>query len=121
MLAIMATTGKSKPCVWRWQERFKVEGVDVLLRDKTRPPGTPPLETTLVDKVVALTLEPPAQEATRWTVRAMDKGGRHRGLLRGENLARSRPGAALFSPGIWWIGSMMNLSGSDVRILAMYS
>jgi transposase len=72
-LAIMATTGKSKTCVWRWQERFMAEGVDGLLRDKTRPPGTPPLETTLVDKVVALTLEPPAQEATHWTVRAMAK------------------------------------------------
>ena len=31
---IMAATGKSKPCVWRWQERFMAEGVDGLLRDK---------------------------------------------------------------------------------------
>jgi hypothetical protein len=36
----MAATGKSKTCVWRWQERFMAEGVDGLLRDKTRPPGT---------------------------------------------------------------------------------
>ena|GEM_PF-4363800 len=27
----------------------------------------------------------------------------------------------LFSPGIWWIGSRMNLSGSEVQILQMYS
>ena len=27
---------------------------------------------------------------------------------------------AVFSPGIWWIGSTMNPSGSDVQILAMY-
>ena len=27
----------------------------------------------------------------------------------------------VFSPGIWWIGSTMNRSGSDVQILAMYS
>jgi hypothetical protein len=72
-LAVMAATGKSKTCVWRWQERFMAEGVDGLLRDKTRPPGTPPLETTLVDRVVSLTLEPPAEEATHWTVRAMAK------------------------------------------------
>ena len=72
-LAIMAATGKSKTCVWRWQERFMEEGVDGLLRDKTRPPGIAPLEPTLVEKVVALTLEPPAQEATHWTVRAMAK------------------------------------------------
>jgi hypothetical protein len=69
--AIMAATGKSKTCVWRWQERFMADGVDGLLRDKTRPPGIAPLEARLVDKVVALTLEPPAQEATHWTVRAM--------------------------------------------------
>ena len=37
--AIIAATGKSKTCVWRWQERFVAEGVDGLLRDKTRPPG----------------------------------------------------------------------------------
>jgi len=71
--AIMTATGKSKTCVWRWQERFMAEGVDGLLRDKTRPPGIAPLETALVDKVVALTLEPPAQEATHWTVRAIAK------------------------------------------------
>jgi predicted DNA-binding transcriptional regulator AlpA len=35
---IMRRTGKSKTCVWRWQERFMQEGVDGLLRDKTRPP-----------------------------------------------------------------------------------
>ena len=72
-LAIMAATGKSKTCVWRWQERFMAEGADGLLRDKTRPPGIAPLETALVDKVVALTLEPPEHEATHWTVRAMAK------------------------------------------------
>ena len=27
----------------------------------------------------------------------------------------------VFSPGIWWIGSRMNRSGSDVQILQMYS
>nr|WP_269750988.1 hypothetical protein [Mesorhizobium comanense] len=33
--------------------------MDGLLRDKTRPPGIAPLETALVDQVVALTLEQP--------------------------------------------------------------
>lgn len=70
-VAIMAATGKSKTCVWRWQERFMADGVDGLLRDKTRPPRIAPLETALVDKVVALTLKPPGHEATHWTVRAM--------------------------------------------------
>lgn len=53
-LAIMAAAGKSKTCVWRWQERFMAEGVDGLLRDKTRPPGIAPLEPALVEKVLAL-------------------------------------------------------------------
>jgi transposase len=29
--AIMQQTGKSKPCVWRWQERYVEEGIDGLL------------------------------------------------------------------------------------------
>src|SRR4030095_10125591 len=33
---IMRQTGKSKTCVWRWQERFMAEGFDGLLHDKTR-------------------------------------------------------------------------------------
>ena len=40
---IMRRTGKSKPCVWRWQERFMREGVAGLLRDRTRPPRLPRL------------------------------------------------------------------------------
>jgi len=71
--AIMAATGKSKTCVWRWQERFMAEGVDGLLYDKTRPPGTPPIEAHRAQAIVALTLKPPPHEATHWTVRAMAK------------------------------------------------
>ena len=41
--AIQRITGKSKPCVWRWQERYAAEGVDGLTRDKTRLPGRKPL------------------------------------------------------------------------------
>lgn len=39
---ITRRTGKSKTCVWRWQERFAEEGVEGLLRDKTRPSRIPP-------------------------------------------------------------------------------
>ena len=68
---IMAATGKSKTTVWRWQERFMEEGVDGLLRDKTRPPGIAPVDPAIVAQMVALTLEPPPHEATHWTGRAM--------------------------------------------------
>lgn len=49
------------------------EGVDGLLRDKIRPPGIARLKAELVEKVVTLTLERPAHEATHWTVRVMAK------------------------------------------------
>src|SRR3990172_3475534 len=57
--AIMRRTGKSKTCVWRWQERFMEQGVDGLLRDKTRPSRMPPLGPQVVERVVALTLTDP--------------------------------------------------------------
>ena len=69
--AIMRETGVAKTAVWRWQERFMQEGVDGLLRDKTRPPGKPPLPRDLVDKVVALTQSEPRGETTHWTAPAM--------------------------------------------------
>ena len=71
--AIMAQTGKSKTCVWRWQERFMHEGVDGLLRDRSRPPGKTPISSKRVAEIVRLTQEPPPHEATLWTVRAMAK------------------------------------------------
>ena len=49
---IMRRTGKSKPCVWRWQERFMTDGVDGLLRDKTRPPGKAPLSDAVVAEMI---------------------------------------------------------------------
>jgi hypothetical protein len=68
---IMRRAGVSKPCVWRWQERFMREGVAGLLHDKTRKPGLPPLPSALIDRVVELTLAEPPGEATHWTGRAM--------------------------------------------------
>src|SRR6267154_2915270 len=40
---IMRQTGTSKTCVCRWQERFAQEGMEGLLRDKTRPSRIAPL------------------------------------------------------------------------------
>src|SRR5665213_3674574 len=49
---IMRRTGKSKTCVWRWQERFMREGYDGLLRDKTRPSRIPPLGADVANRIV---------------------------------------------------------------------
>jgi transposase len=69
--AIMRETGKSKTCVWRWLERFAAEGVDGLLRDKTRPSRIAKLDPAVAERVVAMTMEAPPHEATHWTGPAM--------------------------------------------------
>jgi len=68
---IMRETGRSKTCVWRWQERFMAEGIDGLLCDRTRPPGKAPVSAEKTAQVLRLTQSPPPHEATHWTVRAM--------------------------------------------------
>src|SRR5579863_7909971 len=54
---IMRRTGKSKTCVWRWQERFMEAGYDSLLHDKTRPSRFPSLESCINERVVTLTTQ----------------------------------------------------------------
>jgi len=70
---IMRQTGKSKTCVWRWQERFMQEGCDGLLRDKTRPSRIKPLGSDIAARVVVLTQTDPPAEATHWTAAMMAK------------------------------------------------
>ena len=67
----MRRSGLSKPVVWRWQERFMHDGVDGLLRDKTRPPGKAPLPDGTVARVLDLTLGEPPGEVTHWSGRMM--------------------------------------------------
>ena len=71
--AIMQQTGKSKVTVWRWQERFMAQGVDGLLRDKTRPSRIPRLPATVHERTVALTQTDPPGEVTHWTAPMMAK------------------------------------------------
>src|SRR5438270_11094196 len=68
---IMRRTGKSKTCLWRWQERFMHEGIDGLLHDRTRPSRVPPLAPAIGERVVALTQADPPGETTHWTAAAM--------------------------------------------------
>ncbi len=70
-MEIMRRTKKSKTCVWRWQQRFMEDGVDGLLRDKTRPSRIPPLGPDVAERVVALTLRDPPAETTHWTAAMM--------------------------------------------------
>src|ERR1700761_7515108 len=47
------------------------EGVEGPLRDKSRPPGRPPVADEKVREVIRLTQSGPPHEASHWTVRAM--------------------------------------------------
>ena len=70
-MEIMRRVGKSKPCVWRWQERYIEEGVEGLLRDKSRPPGIAPLGPEIEALVLAKTMEETPPGATHWSARMM--------------------------------------------------
>jgi hypothetical protein len=57
ILAIADGCGNAGPVNgsrWTWQARFLAEGVEGLLRDKTRKPGKPPLPPSTVQRVVDL-------------------------------------------------------------------
>jgi len=64
---IMRRTGMSKPTVWRWQERYRDEGVPGLKRDKTRPSRVPPLPRAVRLKVIAKTVQETPPNATHWS------------------------------------------------------
>src|SRR3984893_16449128 len=86
---LMRRPRKSKPVVWTWQARFMAEGVEGLLRDKTRKPGKPPLPPNTVQRVVDLALGPPPGESTHWTGRELAKAA---GVTRPTNISRYKNG-----------------------------
>jgi transposase len=73
VLDVARLSGVSRPAVWRWQRRYAEQGVDGLLRDKTRKPGKTPLPAKTVAKVLALPCSKPPGNATHWTGRAVAK------------------------------------------------
>lgn len=73
VLDIARRSGVSRPAVWRWQQRYAEQGLDGLLRDKTRKPGRSPLPLATVAKVLALPCSEAPDNATHWTGRAVAK------------------------------------------------
>ena len=71
VIEVARRAGASRPAVWRWQQRYAEEGLEGLLRDKTRPPGKPATPTDQVAKVLAVTCSEPPGETTHWTGRAV--------------------------------------------------
>ena len=70
---IMQGTGKAKTVIWRWQERFRDEGVAGLWRDKTRRSRIPPLSPEVAKRVIVLRLAGPPAAASHWSGSAMAK------------------------------------------------
>ena len=72
VLEVARHAGVSRPMVSRWQQRSAEEGVERLLRDKTRRPGKPATPQAEVRAVLERTLtgEPPGA-AMQWTDRGM--------------------------------------------------
>ena len=68
---IMRRTGKSKTCVWRWQERFMQAGTSCTIRHAPR--ASVRWDRTSPNGVVALTQTEPPAEATHWTSAMMAK------------------------------------------------
>jgi hypothetical protein len=62
---MMRRTGKSKTCVWRWQERFAEEGSTGCCATRPGPSRVPPLGQEVIDRVVALTATEPPRTGAR--------------------------------------------------------
>ena len=70
-MSIVRALGKSKPTVWRWQQRFVAQGIAGLERDATRPGRKPPLAPAVIALVVGKTLHERPPAATQWSTRTM--------------------------------------------------
>ena len=70
-MSIAREVGKSKPTVWRWQERYVAQGIAGLKRDASRPGRKPPLAPEMIAQVVDKTLHEKPPAATQWSTRTM--------------------------------------------------
>ena len=74
---IIRRSGLMESVIWTWQERFMHEGVEGLLRGKTRKPGKPHLPTEVVQRVIDLTFCEPSGEVTHLTRGGAGRSHRH--------------------------------------------
>ena len=72
-MEIARRVGTSKRTVWRWQDRFRAEGVDGLLRDHLRPGRPPTISPDQVREVVDKTRHETPPHATHWSTRSLGR------------------------------------------------
>ena len=95
---IIQATGKAKTVIWRWQERFREQGVAGLWRDKTRPSRIPPLSPEVDERVVAMTLAGPPAGGQPLDRLGHGQSGRYQRQFGAADMARSRLEAAVSAP-----------------------
>ena len=74
---IKRRTGKSKTCVWRWQERFDWRASRVCCATRPDPPALPPLRSGSGERGGRSHADRSAGAATHWTADHDGEGGRH--------------------------------------------
>ena len=68
---LMEILGVANKTLNLWRRRYIEEGLEGLLKGKTRPSRIPPLPTEKVQEVIALTLTGKPAHATHWSCRTM--------------------------------------------------
>jgi transposase len=61
----------NKSTVSSYINRYNKNGIDSLLRDKTRKPGTAPISVELKNKICAVVCQEKPKNATHWSVRSL--------------------------------------------------
>ena len=59
--------------VTSYVKRYNATGIDSLLRDKTRKPGTPPISEEIKNKVIEIACHEKPKDATHWSTRKLAK------------------------------------------------
>jgi hypothetical protein len=60
-------------CNPAYVKRYNAAGLDSLLRDKTRKPGTPPVSEEIKNKVIDIACHEKPEDATHWSTRRLAK------------------------------------------------
>jgi hypothetical protein len=63
-MSIMREARVSKTTVWRWQDYFAEDGVEGLVKRRSKPPGKKPLTTAIKLKLVEKTVKERPANAT---------------------------------------------------------
>ncbi len=68
---IMRQLGTTTPTISRWRDRYETDGIQGLLKDRSRPGRKRRIEETKVREVVDRTLQEKPSNATHWSTRTL--------------------------------------------------